>query len=498
MAGKGRPASKAKPPSLYQSRDYTRECAGNAGGSDPQEPHRSDFRRDFARLIHSASFRRLSGKTQLFPSFESDFFRNRLTHSLEVAQVAKSIAIRLNAEYAFFKKHGRIDTDLVEIAGMAHDLGHPPFGHNGELVLDECMRRFGGFEGNAQTLRILSRLEKKRTTDPHLGGITASGRDLRCGLDLCARTLAAVLKYDASIPLRRPPRATWRVSKGYYASESALVAGIKRAVVGSAVRPGTFKTIECSIMDLADDISYSTYDLEDSFKGGFLTPLDVIAADDELLQSVAASVRKRAADDAVAKYVGITGPQVRGVLISEFEEIVDDGYLQQQAKRNKAITRRDVIEWLLGRHQDSELMAKSGYARTSFTSTLVGEFIAGVRFVPNPIHPSLSSVRFDDRTWLRVEVLKRLTYAAQIMSPRLKVPELRGREIVRELFETLSSDSGHELMPDDFRVWYRSARRKADRMRIVCDFVAGMTDRYAVEFYARLNSETPQTIFKPI
>lgn len=139
---------------------------GNPSGTCSNEPYRSDFRRDYARLVHSPAFRRLDGKTQLFPGVESDFFRNRLTHSLEVAQIAKSIALKLNYESQFIADLGGIDTDLVEVAGLAHDLGHPPFGHNGELTLDQCMLAYGGFEGNAQTLRILSRLEKKFTTDP--------------------------------------------------------------------------------------------------------------------------------------------------------------------------------------------------------------------------------------------------------------------------------------------------------------------------------------------
>ena len=131
------------------------------------EPYRTNFRRDYARIIHSPAFRRLQRKTQLFPGEESDFFRNRLTHSLEVAQIAKSIAVRLNYQIAQERgpDAGEIDTDLVELAGLAHDLGHPPFGHTGEYALHERMYKVGGFEGNAQTLRILSKLEKRQTID---------------------------------------------------------------------------------------------------------------------------------------------------------------------------------------------------------------------------------------------------------------------------------------------------------------------------------------------
>ena len=122
---------------------------------------RSPYRRDVARLIHSPCFRRLQGKAQLFPSDEGDFFRNRLTHSLEVAQIASGIALNLNQNKKELSGTDHaIDVDLVHFAALAHDLGHPPFGHDGERALDQLMRPYGGFEGNAQTLRILARLEK--------------------------------------------------------------------------------------------------------------------------------------------------------------------------------------------------------------------------------------------------------------------------------------------------------------------------------------------------
>jgi len=146
---------------LYRSPDQQRALRSIFGRQTGHDADwRSGFWRDRARLIHSPSFRRLQGKTQLFAGLESDFFRNRLTHSLEVAQIAKTMARRLNSS-SFAKRPDQLDLDLVEFAGLAHDLGHPPFGHTGEKILDELMRDAGGFEGNAQTLRILTRLEKK-------------------------------------------------------------------------------------------------------------------------------------------------------------------------------------------------------------------------------------------------------------------------------------------------------------------------------------------------
>ncbi|MGI2032194.1 dGTP triphosphohydrolase [Rhizobium panacihumi] len=251
---------------LYSKTDWDRVTSEGDRGV---ERYRTAGRRDFARLIHSPAFRRLQGKTQLYPSHESDFFRNRLTHSLEVAQIAKSIAIRLNNTEAFLRPAAmKIDLDLVEFAGLAHDLGHPPFGHNGEKTLDRLMMSSGGFEGNAQTLRILARLEKKETSEfPSVKAvptpIDASGKDLRCGLNLTYRTLASIVKYNKTIPVtaenRRQQKNDSGPVKAIYSTEQELLNNIKSAI--SAPEDRDFKTIECSIMDVADDIAYSTYDL---------------------------------------------------------------------------------------------------------------------------------------------------------------------------------------------------------------------------------------------
>ena len=150
------------------------------------------------------------------------FFRNRLTHSLEVAQIAKSIAKKLNYEFNL-----DIDEDLVSLAGLAHDIGHPPFGHQGEEALDKCMIEYGGFEGNAQTLRILTRIEKKIIDTENPSGVNEKGRDLRAGLNLTSRSIASILKYDNIIPRNHEQRLKFHESrgepihpiKGYYESE---------------------------------------------------------------------------------------------------------------------------------------------------------------------------------------------------------------------------------------------------------------------------------------
>ncbi len=260
--------------------------------TQPDAPFRSAFRRDYARFIHTPSFRRLQGKTQLYPGHESDFFRNRLTHSIEVAQIAKGIAQLLNYTNDYLRENP-LDYDLVEFSALAHDLGHPPFGHNGEKALDDGMKEFGGFEGNAQTLRILSVIEKKETLTGELLGIARDGTDNRIGLNPSYRSLASILKYDEEIPICREKSAD--LVKGYYASEKELVSKIKGAIAPGFEGGAKFKTIECQIMDLADDIAYSTYDLEDGLKSGFVDPLmlvDTVIRGDGLLQSVTEKVQR--------------------------------------------------------------------------------------------------------------------------------------------------------------------------------------------------------------
>ena len=180
-----------------------------------------------------------------------------MTHSLEVAQIAKAIAAKVNHVHPKFKGRGReIDLDLVEFAALAHDLGHPPFGHNGEEALDDCMCESGGFEGNAQTLRVLSKLEKRSTLSGEIDNpiIVDGGSDRRAGLNLTYRSLASVLKYDDEIPRRKQDRKPGTKSpvKGYYYTEADLVSAIKKQV---GTDKGNFRTVECSIMDTADDIA---------------------------------------------------------------------------------------------------------------------------------------------------------------------------------------------------------------------------------------------------
>ena len=454
---------------LYRTSDEKRE----RDESEHTHLGRNPFRRDYDRLLHSPSFRRLQGKTQLFPGHESDFFRNRLTHSLEVAQVAKGIAQKLNSTVTRFIKEP-ISIDIVEFAGLAHDLGHPPFGHNGEKALDDCMKHYGGFEGNAQTLRILTKIEKKSIiTDDDIilaeGGISRQGIDYRLGINATARSLASIIKYDSPIELKRERRSALR--KGYYESESNIVEKIKSRVGQPIDHNIPFKTIECQIMDIADDISYSMYDLEDSMKGGFTSPIEILSKISD--QSLIKKLHEKVIKEIPSAQEQEVFEAVRGIFISDQQDNILEEY------------------------KLSKLISNNSYYRTGFCSEFVGKFILSVNVDVNENDLKFSKITVERKSKMMIESLKHLNYILTIMSPRLKVVEYRGYEIVKRIFETLDSEEGHLLMPDDLQVIYNHANTTDTKKRLICDFVAGMTDRYAIEFYSRLDGGGA-SIYKPI
>jgi dGTPase len=476
---------------MYSKKDLLRLSSETNGVSSATD-YRTPFRVDYSRLIHSPAFRRLQGKTQLYPSKENDFFRNRLTHSIEVAQIAKSIALKINKKYSKrIKNKIEIDTDLVEFAALAHDIGHPPFGHQGEEALDKLMEDYGGFEGNAQTLRLLTRIEKK-IYDPKIN----SWDEKRFGLNLTSRTISSILKYDNIIPFSKTQRKEYAEKsgteiepvKGYYLSEDSLVQRAKSYVLnGHKISNGDFKTVECHIMDTADDIAYSTYDLEDTLKAKFCSPFDIVFANNDLLKKIAEIVSRKLEQKITVKTVADI---LFGLFINQFPEIKGwnstVGSIKDLFRFGSALA-----------YQNSIKLSSDGYLRTEFTSNLVNSFVEGIEFKENKKCLALSEVKLNSETRLTVEVLKRFNFEVNIMSPRLKIAAYRGKEIISKIFNTLIDNNGYLLMPDDYRVLYESNTSEKDKYRIVCDFIAGMTDSYCIEFYARLTSEDPETIFKP-
>ena len=388
----------------------------------PEPPHagtdyRSEFERDRARIIHAAAFRRLQGKTQVFGVYEGDFFRTRLTHSLEVSQIAKGIALALRA-----------DTDLVEAVCLAHDLGHPPFGHTGEHVLHELMRDHGGFEGNAQTFRILTRLERKHSDYE--------------GLNLTYQTLDGVLKYKACINAATIAASPDGPVKGFYGEDQELV----RAVI-QATGNGYERSFECQIMDVADDIAYSVHDLEDSMKAGLITLTDFRHTPHP---RVVRTVNAKLAPLAIC----VSAEDIHNELLA----IAD---------------RLETLEKTAGRA-----------ARKMLTRDLIHEFASAVgRQTPDRIDA-------EPHTRIRIEILKAFESYKVIHNPRVTTLGHKGKEVLRRLFAVL--DQGREsigLFPDDHGEDYEQALLNGNetaRKRVICDFLAGMTDSYAMRFYSRL------------
>jgi dGTPase len=385
----------------------------NACGPD----RRSEFERDRARIIHSAAFRRLQGKTQVFGVYEGDFFRTRLTHSLEVAQIAKGIALNLG-----------VDTDLVEAVCLAHDLGHPPFGHTGEAVLHELMRQHGGFEGNAQTLRVLTCLERKH--------------DAYTGLNLTYQTLDGVLKYKTCLDATTLAEASDGPVKGFYADDRSLVEAIIQ-YTGTGLQ----RSFECQIMDVADDIAYSVHDLEDSLKAGLLT-----VADFRRLPP------GRVVRDANLKLAPKGKPLSETEIHDELWQIAD---------------RLETLERAAGRA-----------ARKMLTRDLIYEFASSVAI------QSHGQLDVDLPSRVRIELLKAFESYHVICNPRVTSLGYKGKEVLRRLFAAL--DQGREslgLLPEDYGEEYERALMEGNettRKRVICDFLANMTDSYAMRFYSRL------------
>lgn len=396
---------------------------------------RGPFLRDRARVLHSSALRRLAGKTQVVAVGSSDFPRTRLTHSLECAQIGRELGAALGC-----------DPDLVDAACLAHDLGHPPFGHNGEAALAELAAGCGGFEGNAQSLRLITRLEAK-----------VPG----AGLNLTRATLDATLKYPWLGPGPDGAHAAGPSSAGggaagkygAYADDSAVFSWIRNGA------PTGLSCLEAQVMDWADDVAYSVHDLEDGLHAGLVTP-----------QQLRDPVEQQAvAELTLAAYCppGSTSPSE---LTDVFARLLE------------------LDCW--PRDFDGSLSAAA--AVKSLTSVLIGRLCGAAEHATRPAgRPPLTrysaSLLIPRQQKLECALLKGVTAHYVMNRPGVLAAQAREREVIAELAEAVLTGAPVtlELL---FRPEFESAPGDRARLRVVIDQIASLTDTSAMAWHHRLHA----------
>jgi dGTPase len=388
-----------------------------------KESVRSAFARDRARVLHSAALRRLAAKTQVLSAGYADFPRTRLTHTLEVAQIARELGDALGC-----------DPDLVDIAGLAHDLGHPPFGHNGEEELDRICSSIGGFEGNAQTIRVLTRLEAK-VLDPETGESV--------GLNLSRAALDAACKY----PWARKPGVR---KFGYYEDDSKIFDWMR---IGA---PAERTCLEEQVMDWSDDVAYSVHDFEDAIHTGLVTLDELTNAD--VQSELVAIAQERYAPEADAS-------ELRAAL----QRITSLDYWPKSFSGSQ----RDLV------------------ALKKFTSYLIGRFCVSAQiatqmaFSLSPLTRYSATLVVPDEVRNEVAVMKAITVQFVMGRSGAEREYERQRQVIAEVVHALTLDEGRNLEP-----WlaptYAQATTDAQRFRVIIDQVASLTDTSIMAWRDRL------------
>ncbi|MDK9683451.1 anti-phage deoxyguanosine triphosphatase [Pseudoalteromonas shioyasakiensis] len=407
--------------------------------------NRSAWQVDRSRIIHAAAFRRLQAKTQIMGIGLNDFYRTRLTHSLEVAQIGSGLLRHLKKQHSEFTNFP--SGSLLETLCLAHDIGHPPFGHGGEIALNYMMREHGGFEGNAQTLRIVSKLE------PYSNGY---------GMNLTRRTLLGFIKYPAFIddlwhsipPLSEQRRFIkadhWRPAKGLYKDDKDVFDWIidplsnnDKALLSSHYKVDEFrakthyKSIDSAIMELADDIAYAVHDLEDAIATEVLTLADW-----------------------------------QNHALVQLQEL-DSAWLTTHLS---SITAR-----LFSHHE---------YERKDAIGELVNTFIINAQLVVQNADFESEilqyTVSLPDEFAEILNVLKHFVFKRLIREPKMQQVEFKGQNLLIELFSAFASDPMRLLPETTQEMWLNAHQQGDNAMRIICDYLSGMSDEYAYKTYQRL------------
>lgn len=404
------------------SHGYRAHDAARMVQEPPKTTVRSEFARDRARVLHSVGLRRLAAKTQVMVAGAADFPRTRLTHTLEVAQIARELGDALGC-----------DPDVVEVAGLAHDLGHPPFGHNGESELDRLAESIGGFEGNAQTLRVLARLEAKV--------VDADGRSV--GLNLTRASLDASCKYPWT---RRQGTRKF----GAYADDIAAFDWLREGA------PGERTCLEEQVMDWSDDVAYSVHDIEDAVHSGLVDLTEL---------------RSR---------------QVQGELVEVARERFDAS--RDANSLLEALQRLTALDTWPGPFDGS--MA-SLVALKRLTSGLIGRFCSAAQdatraaYGPGPLNRYQADLIVPDGVRDEVSVMKAVAVHFVMRRAGADREYARQREIIAELVHALRLDDGRSLEPW-LRPSYLAAQTDAERFRVVIDQVASLTDVSVLAWHQRL------------
>ena len=389
---------------------YACDPAESRGRLHPEPPSkgRSPFRRDCDRIIHSTAFRRLKHKTQVFVFDEGDHYRTRLTHTLEVAQVARALARALG-----------LNEDLAEALALAHDLGHPPFGHAGERALDECLNAFGGFDHNAQTLRVVTGLERRYPTFD--------------GLNLTWETLEGLVKHNGPLTDRDgKPLGRYRAH--------GIPETIQQYVRLQDLQLWSFPSVEAQVAAVADDIAYDAHDIDDGLRAELfsLDEIATVALPGKIVAEIRATYPRLDAGRLVHEFIR----RLIGLLIEDV--IAETG-------------RR--LATLAPRSADEVRQAPSG----------VAGFSAAIAKAESTIKAFLET-----RMYRHARIQRVMDEAAHV---------------IRDLFARCTAH------PDDLPAEWREGLAGADetvRARRIADFVAGMTDRYALAEHARLFDSTPE------
>ena len=399
-----------------------------------REQHRSqrdDFARDRARVLHSAALRRLAAKTQvLSPASPADFARNRLTHSLEVAQVGRELATAL-----------QLSPDVVDTACLNHDLGHPPFGHNGERAMNDWAEDIGGFEGNAQTLRIVTRLEPKVIGD--------DGASF--GLNLTRASLDATCKYPwtADHPL---PDPGGRLKFGVYPDDEPVFRWMREGA------PGRVRCIEAEAMDLSDDIAYSVHDFEDAIVNGYLDPA-----------RLADTAEHEALLTAIQTWVGFDFSR---------DELADALFRVMR-----------LAEWLHAFDGTRRSLAQL----KNLTSDLIGRFARAATTATRDAYPQDVLTRYSAHVVVprvveaEMAVLKGIIGATVVSIDGRKELYKEQRRVLKRLATALQERP--EELDRLYAADFAAAQTDAERRRVIVDQVASLTDQHAIAWHGRLVGE---------